>query len=61
MDCIIGYTMMEKVTLNVGSGNFERVSQEPKVKPTVSDRALLSLLQGQADLIPSLTEKVNHM
>ena len=37
MDCIIGYTMTEKVMLNVGSGNFERVSQEPKANPTVAD------------------------
>ena len=61
MDRIIGYRMTEKVTLNVGSGNFERVSQEPKANPTVTDPVLLSLLQGQADLIQSLTEKVNHL
>ena len=60
VDCIIGYTMMERVTLNVGSGNFERVSQEPKVNPTVTNPAQLSLLQCRADLIQSLTEKVNR-
>ena len=52
--------MTEKVTLNVGFGNFERVSQEPKVNPTMTDHALLSLLQGHADLTQSLTEKVNR-
>ena len=61
MDPIIGYTMTEEVTLNVESGKFERVSQEPKVNPTVIDPVLLSLLQGQADLMQSLTEKVNRL
>ena len=60
VDCIIGYTMTEKVTLNVGYGNFERVSQKPNVNPTVTYPALLSPLQGQANLIQSLIEKVNR-
>ena len=38
--------MTEKVTLNVASGNFKRVSQESKVNPDVIDPALLSLHQG---------------
>ena len=61
VDCIIGYTLTEKITLNMGFGNFERVSQEPKPSPPRTDLALMSLLQGQADLIQSLTEKVNRL
>ena len=36
------------------------MSQEPKVNLTVAHPALLSLLQGQANLIQPLTEKVNR-
>ena len=61
VECIIGYTLSEKVALNVGSGTFERISQDPKPKPPATDPALMSLFQGQAYLIQSLTEKVNRL
>ena len=61
LDRIIGYTVTKKVTFDVGYANFERGSQEPKVNPTVTERALLSLLQGQANFIHSLIEKVNRL
>ena len=51
MDSIIGYSLTKKVSLNVDSGNFERVLQEPKPSPPMTDCALLSVLQGQAGLI----------
>ena len=55
VECIIGYTITEKVSLNVGSGNFKRITQESKVCNQRTDRALRSQLKGQANLIQSLT------
>ena len=62
VECIIGYTLTEKVSLNVGLGSFERRSQESKVYNQPTDPVLVvSLLKRQVDLIQSLTEKVNRL
>ena len=58
---IIGYTLTKNVSLNVGFGNFERISQESKVCNQPTDNALMPLLKGPADLIQSPTEEVNRL
>ena len=61
MDFIIGCTLTGKVTLNVGAGNFGKISCKTKQTNQPTDRALLSLLQGQAALIQSPNEKVGSL
>ena len=60
LECITGYTLTEKVVVNVGPRTFERILQDPKPNPPATDPALTSLLQRQADLIHP-TEKVNRL
>ena len=43
------------------TGAFEKIRVQSETVNKVSDRALLSLLEGQAALIKSLTEKVNSL
>ena len=43
------------------TGAFEKIRVQPDTVSKASDPALLSLLEGQAALIKSLTEKVNSL
>ena len=58
---LIGYTLTEQVQINMTTGAFEKIRVQPDTVNKASDRALLSLLEGQAALIKSLTEKVNSL
>ena len=58
---LIGYTLTEQVQINMTTGAFEKIRVLPHTVNKASDPALLSLLEGQAALIKSLTEKVNNL
>ena len=58
---LIGYTLTEQVQINMTTGAFEKIRVQPNTVNKASDPALLSLLEGQAALIKSLTEKVNSL
>ena len=55
---LIGYTLTEQVQINMTTGAFQKIRVQPDTVNKASDPALLSLLEGQAALIKSLTEKV---
>ena len=55
---LIGYTLTEQVQINMTTGAFEKIKVQPDIVNRASDPALMSLLEGQAALIKSLTEKV---
>ena len=57
----IGYTLTEQVQINMTTGAFEKIKVQPDTVNRTSDPALMSLLEGQAALIKSLTEKVNSL
>ena len=54
-------SVTEKVQLNTTSGAFEKVRVPFKDKGKATDPALFSLLEGQAALIKSLSDKVNSL
>ena len=58
---LIGYTLTEQVQINMTTGAFEKIRVQPDTVNKASDPALLSLLDGQAALIKSLTGKVNSL
>ena len=58
---LIGYTMIEKVQLNIASGAFEKIRVPSEDIGKATDPALHSLLEGQAALIKSLSDKVNSL
>ena len=58
---LIGYTLTEQVQINMTTGAFEKIKVQPDTVNRGSDPALMSLLEGQAALIKSLTEKVNSL
>ena len=58
---VIGYTLTEQVQINMTTGAFEKIRVQPETVNKASDPTLLSLLEGQAALIKSLTEKVNSL
>ena len=58
---LIGYTLTEQVQINMTTGAFEKIQVQPDTVNRASDPALMSLLEGQAALIKSLTEKVNDL
>ena len=58
---LIGYTLTEQVQINMTTGAFEKIGVQPDTVNKASDPALLRLLEGQAALIKSLTEKVNSL
>ena len=58
---LIGYTLTEQVQINMTTGAFEKIKVQPDTVNRASDPALISLLEGQAALIKSLTEKVNSL
>ena len=58
---LIGYTLTEQVRINMSTGAFEKIRVQSETVGKASDPALLSLLEGQAALIKSLTEKVNGL
>ena len=57
----IGHTLTEQVQINMTTGGFEKIKVQPDAVNRGSDPALISLLEGQAALIKSLTEKVNSL
>ena len=61
MENLIGYTLTEQVQINMTTGAFEKIKVQPDNVNRASDPALMSLLEGQAALIKSLTEKVNSL
>ena len=58
---LIGYTLTEQVQINMTTGAFEKIKVQPDTVNRTSDPALMRLLEGQAALIKSLTEKVNSL
>ena len=58
---LICYTLIEQGQINMTTGAFEKIRVQPDTVNEASDPALLSLLEGQAALIKSLTEKVNSL
>ena len=58
---LIGYTLTERVQINTTKEAFEKIRLQSKVMNKSSDPALISLLEGQAALIKSLTEKLNSL
>ena len=58
---LIGYTLTEQVQINMTTGAFEKIRVQSETVSETSDPALISLLEGQAALIKSLTEKVNSL
>ena len=58
---LVGYTMIEQVQLNTASGAFEKIHVPLEDTGKATDPALLSLLEGQAALIKSLSDKVNSL
>ena len=58
---LIGYTLTEEVQKNMTTGAFEKMRVQPDIVNKASGPALLSLLEGQAAVIKSLTEKVNSL
>ena len=58
---LIGYTLTQQVQINITTGAFEKIKLHPDTINRASDPALMSLLEGQAALIKSLTEKVNSL
>ena len=56
---LIGYTLTEQVQINMTTGAFEKIKVQPDPVNRTSDPVLMSLLEGQAALMKSLTEKVN--
>ena len=58
---LIGYTLTKQVQINMTTGAFEKMRVQSENVSKTSDPALMSLLEGQAALIKSLTEKVNSL
>ena len=58
---LIGYTLTEQVQINMTTGAFEKIRVQSETLSKTSDSALISLLEGQAALIKSPTEKVNSL
>ena len=58
---LIGYTLTQQVQINMTTGAFEKIRVQSEGGNKASDPALMSLLEGQAALIKSLTEKVNSL
>ena len=57
---LIGYTLVELVQINMTTGAFEKIRVQSETVSKTSDPALMSLLEAQAALIKSLTEKVSR-
>ena len=55
---LVGYTMIDKVQLNATSGAFEKTCVPSEDTGKATDPALPTLLDGQAALIKSLSDKV---
>ena len=53
--------MAEQVQLNTASGAFEKIRVPAEDTGKATDPALPSLLEGQAALIKSLSDKVNSL
>ena len=58
---LIGCTLTEQVQINMTTGAFEKIRVQSEGGNKASDPASISLLEGQAALIKSLTEKVNSL
>ena len=58
---LIGYTLVEQVQINMTTGAFEKIRVQTEGGNRASGPALMSLLEGQAALIKSLTKKVNGL
>ena len=58
---LIGYTLTAQVQINMTTGAVEKIRVQSEAGNKASYPASMSLLEGQAALIKSLTEKVNGL
>ena len=58
---LIGYTPTEHVQINITTGAFANIRVQSSNVSKTSDLALMSLLEGRAAPLKSLTEKVNSL